>query len=76
MYTFAELERAEKFILEILDFRGFEDIMEKDHLEFWVDEIERVESAKRYHDAIELLDLTQHCIYDPFEGIGQTDPIY
>ena len=76
MYTFAELERAEKFALEVLDFKGFEDIVDTKHIDFWITEIERIESAKRYHDAIELLDLTQHYIYDPFEGRSDPDPIY
>ena len=76
MYTFAELERAEKFALEVLDYKGFEDIVDTKHIDFWITEIERIESAKRYHDIIELLDLTQHCIYDPFEGRSDPDPIY
>jgi len=75
MYTFKQLELAEKFILEVFGFKGFED-MASEHLNFWVDEIERIENAKRYYDDIEILLATQSCVYDPFEGRSDPDPIY
>jgi len=67
MYTFAELERAEKFILEVFGFGRFED-MASEHVSFWINEIERIETAKRFHDDIEILLDTQSCVYDPYEN--------
>ena len=69
MYTFEQLEQAEKFALEILNYKGFQDVIAEEHLNFWVDEITRIEQAKRFHDDVEILLATQATIYDPWEGI-------
>ena len=68
MYTFKQLEQAEKFSSEVFGFEGFQNTIEKEHLNFWINEIERIETAKRFHDDIEILLDTQSCVYDPYEN--------
>ena len=76
MYNEQQLEQAEKFTMEVLDYRGFQDIVDKDSLNFWMNEIERIENAKRFYNDIEILLATQTTVFDPWEGMASTDPIY
>ena len=69
MYTFEQLEQAEKFALEVFNFREFNDITSEDLNNFWIDEIERIENAKKFYNDIEILLATQTTVFDPWELI-------